>query len=194
MFLDVLPITAVATDPGGVGRITLKADGVLIRNFTTGKTRSTGFPKTLTGSITWQGSKKLTLGTHTLTVTALDGNGNSTTRTLRVTKVTSGSLKGIRPTFKPLKLSGRGARRSLRVAISAPTTAAIGFRAVHKVNVLFQKRVHGHWRTAHKYTKTAKQPFVLKLTLERAQWRVRAVFPAKAPFAGATTPYLRFTV
>ena len=98
-FLDVLPIKAVATDSSGVGRITLMADGKLIRNFTTGKTRSTDFPKSLTGAITWQGAKKLALGQHTITAIALDGNGNKTTKTLRVTKVATGSLKGIRPTF-----------------------------------------------------------------------------------------------
>ena len=193
-FVDVLPITAVASDPGGVGRITLMADNKLIRNFTTGKARATDFPKTLTGSITWQGGKKLALGQHTLTVIALDGNGNKMTKTLRVTKTTTASLKGIRPTFKPLRLTGRGALRKLRVTITAPTTAAIGFRAKHKVRVLFQKRVNGRWRTAHKYTKTAKKPFVLKVGLEHGQWRVRALFAAKAPFKSASTAYLRFTV
>jgi hypothetical protein len=193
-FLDVLPIKATASDPSGVGRITLTADGTLIRNFTTGKTRSTDFPKTLTGTITWQGSKKLALGPHTLTVTALDGNGNSVSKTLRLTKVTTASLKNIATAFRPLKLTGKGTTRSLRVAITAPTTGAVGFRAVHKVHVLFQKRVGGKWRTAHKYTKTAKQPFTLKVTLARGPWRVRAVFPAKAPFRASATPYLRFTV
>ena len=68
MFVDVLPIEAAATDSSGVGRITLIADGKLIRNFTTGKTRATGFPKTLSGAIDWQGAKKLALGAHTITV------------------------------------------------------------------------------------------------------------------------------
>jgi hypothetical protein len=193
-FVDVLPIKAVAADPSGVGRITLKADGKLIRNFTTGKTRSTDFPTTLTGQIIWQGAKRLAIGPHTLTVLALDGNGNQTTTTLRVTKLAAGSLKGIRPAFAPLKLAGRGTSRRLRVAITAPTTAAVGFRAKHKVTVVFQKRVHGRWRTAHKYTKTAKKPFVLSVKLKPASWRVRASFRAEAPFRAASTPYLRFVV
>ena len=31
----------------------------------------------------------------------------------------------------------------------------VGFRAVHKVKLVFQKLKGGHWKTAHKYTKTA---------------------------------------
>jgi hypothetical protein len=194
LFFDVLPITASASDPSGVGRISLAADGKLIRNFTTGQADPSTFPKTLNATIDWQGGKLLGLGPHTITVTALDGNGNSTTKTVHVTKVALSSLKNLPVKFKTFKLSGKGTTRTLKVQVTGATSKTVGFRAVHKVNVVFQKLVKGKWKTAHKYTKTAKAPFTLKVKLQKAKWRVQAVFPAKAPFKGAKTPYLTFKV
>ena len=194
IFFDVLPISVSATDPSGVGRISLAADGKLIRNFTTGKTSPLDFPKTLPAAITWQGSKQLAYGNHTLTVTALDGNGNATSKTLHIVKADPSKIKNVKTAFKPLKLTGKGAKRSLKVQVTAPTTGVLGFRATHKVLVTFQKKVKGKWKTAHKYTKTAKKPFTLKVTLAKATWRVQATFAAKAPFKASKTPWLQFKV
>jgi hypothetical protein len=194
VFTDVLPIHATATDSGGVGRITFLYDGQKIRNFTTGLKDAKQFPKTLTGDMTWQGGKHLPLGPHTITVVALDGSGNQTSQTLHVTKVDPAKLAGLATRFTPLVLGGHGARRSVSTQVTAAVNSVIGFRAVHKVTVVFQKLTNGHWKTAHKYTKTAKAPVHLGVKLERAKWRVQAVFAAKAPFKASRTPWKYFKV
>lgn len=194
VFTDVLPIQATANDAGGVGRITFIADGQKIRNFTTGLKSASQFPKSLNGEMTWQGAKRLGLGPHTITIVALDGSGNTTTRDVHVTKVDPAKLTGLPTKFSPLILGGRGAKRTVSVQVSAPVSAAIGFRATHKVQVVFQKLKGGHWKTAHKYTKTAKAAIRLSVRLEKAKWRVQAVFGAKAPFKASKTPWKSFTV
>jgi hypothetical protein len=194
VFTDVLPIKATATDSGGVGRITFLYDGQKIRNFTTGLKDAKQFPKTLNGEMAWQGGKRLALGPHTITVVALDGSGNQTSQTLHVTKVDPARLAGLATRFTPLVLGGHGARRTVSTKVTAAVNSVIGFRAVHKVTVVFQKLKHGHWKTAHKYTKTAKAPVRLGVRLERAKWRVQAVFAAKAPFKASRTPWKYFKV
>ena len=194
VFTDVLPIKATATDSGGVGRITFLYDGQKIRNFTTGLKDAKQFPKTLDGEMTWQGGKQLPLGPHTITVVALDGSGNQTSTTIHVTKVDPAKLTGLSTRFKPLVLAGHGAKRTVSTQVTAAVNSVIGFRAFHKVTVVFQKLKNGHWKTAHKYTKSAKAPIRLPVRLEHAKWRVQATFGAKAPFKASRTPWKYFTV
>jgi hypothetical protein len=194
LYTDVLPIQASASDSGGVGRITFLADGQKIRNFTTGLKSASQFPKTLNGEMDWQGGKHLALGPHTITIVALDGSGNTTTQDVHVTKVDPSRLTALPTKFSALVVAGHGAKRVVSTTVSAATTSAIGFRAVHKVKVVFQKYKGGRWKTAHKYTKTAKAPLRLKVKLEKARWRVQAYFPAKAPFKASRTPWKYFKV
>jgi hypothetical protein len=62
-----LPIDVAARDGAGVGRITLKIDGKLIRNFT-----NQGFPSTLAGAMHWHGAQRIPFGRHRLTFIAVD--------------------------------------------------------------------------------------------------------------------------
>jgi hypothetical protein len=48
-------------------------------------------PGSLSGTIDWMGAKKLSLGRHTLTVTAVDSGGNTSSRTVAFTKVRVGA-------------------------------------------------------------------------------------------------------
>ncbi len=76
-----LQIDVSASAPAGVRRISLFYDGThLIRNFT-----NAAAPATLSGSLSWQGAKKLSAGPHTLVVTAIDPQGNSSSTTLHFT-------------------------------------------------------------------------------------------------------------
>ncbi len=193
VFTDNLPIEASAADNNGVGRISFIADGQKIRNFTTGLRDASKFPKTLNGAMTWQGAKSLGLGPHTITVTALDASGNTSSVDVKVTKVDPSKLGALPTTFSPLILGGKGRRRTVSVRVTAPVSGAIGFRAFHKVQVVFQKRKGGKWKTAHKYTKSAKAPIKLSVKLEKAKWRVQAIFRSKAPFKGSKTPYKYFS-
>lgn len=82
-----LVIKVAASDSSGVGRITLLVDGgSKIRNFT-----DRAMPHALNGTIDWMGAKKLALGRHTLTVTAVDSGGNTSSRTVGFTKVRFGA-------------------------------------------------------------------------------------------------------
>jgi hypothetical protein len=66
-----LPIHVDARDRLGVGRITLKIDGKLIRNFT-----NQAFPETLAGIMHWHGAQRIRYGAHRLTFIAVDKSGN----------------------------------------------------------------------------------------------------------------------
>jgi hypothetical protein len=76
-----LAIDVSASAPAGVRRISLYYDGThLIRNFTDATA-----PATLHGSLEWQGAKKLSAGPHTLDITALDPQGNTSSTTVHFT-------------------------------------------------------------------------------------------------------------
>ena len=125
----------------------------------------------------------------------IDGSGNRTVQIINIRKVDPGSLQQIETGFTPLTVTGRGNRRIVHTKLQAIITGpAPPFRAVHKVRLVFQKQVGGSWRTAHKYTKTAKAPVNLPVTLENANWRVQAIFDRKSPFKGSQTPWTMFQV
>ncbi len=199
-FLDKLPITVTATDPGGVGRITLLGDGQKIRNWTTGQTDPTKFPTTLSTTtngkaFTWNGASKLALGVHTITVIALDGSGNTATTTFQVNKVSPSAVTAVPTTFKVFKLVGKkGLKRTLQVQVVAASAAAGNFKAVNKVKIVFQKATKGKWVNAHSYAYSAKAPISVKVTLKPAKWRVFATFAALPPFLGSKSKILSFTV
>ena len=81
-YVQVLTISAVATDPSTVARITFQADGKEIRNFTGADVGSGKQVK-----LEWQGAKNLAFGPHTITAIALDPQGNTVTKSVQVTRV-----------------------------------------------------------------------------------------------------------
>ena len=202
-FFGPLPIDVEASDANGVGRISLYVDGHKIRNYTNrvnGKPvlDPTKWKKTLRADFTnppYQKAKHLPNGDHTVRIEVIDGSGNREVRIINIRKVDPGALKQIDTTFDPLRVTGSGSTRTVTTKIRAAVMGpAPPFRAVHKIKVFFQKKVGGGWKTAHKYTKTAKAPLRLKVSLEPADWRVQAVFPAKSPFKGTKTAYSFFDV
>ena len=80
--MQVLTISAVASDASSVARMTFQADGNEIRNFTGADVASGKVVK-----LEWQGAKKLSFGPHTITVIALDPQGNTVTKSVQVTRV-----------------------------------------------------------------------------------------------------------
>jgi Cellulase (glycosyl hydrolase family 5)/Bacterial Ig domain len=66
-YSGILPISVSARDPLGVGRITLKIDGKLIRNYT-----NEAFPHTLAGVLHWHGAQRIPYGRHILSFIAVD--------------------------------------------------------------------------------------------------------------------------
>jgi hypothetical protein len=192
-FVGALPISVSADDPSGVPRISLFVDGKTeIRNFTDAKA-----PQTLDGALTWQGAKKLSLGPHKITVTALDIHGNVGSSTVDVVKVDPSKLKAIK-TKIVTTLTGTGGRRtvSIRVAPSAVgLTSLLG-----KINVVAQKRRGKKWVSAHSYSKSAKgsdkKALTFKLKLEKAQWRIVVRYRPKAgtSYKGTTRVLKTFRV
>jgi hypothetical protein len=202
-FFGPLPIDVEASDANGVGRISLFLDGNKIRNYTN---RVNGKPvldptkwvKTMRADFSnppYQKAKHLPNGDHTVKILVIDGSGNSTTRIIKIRKVDPGALQQIQTGFTPLQVTGSGGTRTVKTKLQAVITGpAPPFRAKHKIDVFFQKKVGGGWKTAHKYTKTAKAPLRLTVALEAADWRVYAVFPRKAPFKGSQTDFSYFSV
>ena len=72
-----LPIRVSARDSQGVGRITLKIDGKLIRNYT-----NQAFPRTLAGALHWHGAQHIAYGRHILSFLAIDKLRNTSERSV----------------------------------------------------------------------------------------------------------------
>jgi hypothetical protein len=185
-YVQVLTISAVASDPSNVARITFQADGKEIRNFTG---TAVGSGKAVT--LEWQGAKNLAFGPHTISVIALDPQGNTTTKTVAVTRV-----KTLKATLKTkIKLGkvkvgkGRKASVSGRVVKTAPQGLS------GKVRVSWQQKRGKKWKTIHGGLKPANKPFTFKQKLKRkGTWRVQVKYVNVAPYKASTATSKRFTV
>jgi hypothetical protein len=201
-FVDKLDLQAAATDGGvGVARITFAYDNDLeVRNFTDGLANNVPV-----GLAPWQGSGKLALGAHTVIVTALDKNGNTSTVKVPVVKVAAGALKStLTPTIKlKTKKVKCTKKRECRVSGSMSRSAAIkalkGAAAPSlggKVAVEWQfKNKKGKFRKLVGGLKPANKPFTFKAKLKKkGTWRVRVVYQGQAPWKKASSKYLAFKV
>jgi hypothetical protein len=198
-FVDKIDLSAAASDAGvGIARITFTFDGGQdIRNFTTNLTNDAPV-----GLAPWQGSGKLALGPHTVEVTALDKNGNTSVQTIPVVKVNPGSLKStLTPTVKLKSKKIACKKRVCKIAGSiSRASAAKASGAVPslggKVAVEWQYRnKQGKWRKLVGGLKPANKPFTFKAKLKfKGKWRVRVVYQGQAPWKKTTSKYLAFTV
>ncbi len=184
-FVQVLTISAVATDATGVGRITFQADGNEIRNFTG---TDVGSGKAVT--LDWQGAKSLSYGPHTINFIALDPQGNTVTKTVQVNHVRklAATLKTKIKLGKVKVGKGRKASVSGRV-IKTATPGLAG-----KVRVYWQQKRGKKWKTIHGGLKPAKKPFTFRQKLKRAgTWRVMVKYLNVAPYkaSSATSKALR---
>ena len=198
-FVDKLDLSAAATDAGvGMARITFAYDNqpAEIRNFTDNLANNTPV-----GLAPWQGSGKLALGPHTITVTALDKNGNTSTASVQVTKVALSALKStLTPTVKFKSKKVKCKKRMCSIAGSMSRAAAAKKGAVPslggKVAVEWQFRnKKGKWRKLVGGLKPANKPFTFKAKLKnKGKWRVRVVYQGQAPWKKVTSKYLTFKV
>jgi hypothetical protein len=196
-FVDKLDLSAAASDGGvGIARISFSFDGGQeIRNFTDGLVDDA-----TVGLAPWQGSGKLAMGAHTVEVTALDKNGNTSTTTVPVVKVTS-LASTLVPTIKLKTKKVKCKKRVCAIAGSlsraaaqaaAGTTPSIG----GKVAVEWQFRnKQGKWRKIVGGLKPANKPFTFKAKLKhKGKWRVRMVYLGQAPWKSTASKFLTFTV
>ena len=97
-----LLISASARDTSAPRRITFTADGKTIQNF------GDGLANDKVVSLDWQGAKQLSIGVHTITVSATDAQGNVASQDVQVRKVSASQLIAIGPakfTLKAVKCS-----------------------------------------------------------------------------------------
>jgi hypothetical protein len=151
------------------------------------------------GLAPWQGSGKLGLGAHTVEVTALDKNGNTTTTSIPVTKVST-LASTLRPTFKLKTKKVKCKKRLCAIAgsLSRGASAAAGPTPSlgGKVAVEWQFRnKKGKWRKLVGGLKPANKPFSFKAKLKlKGQWRVRLVYQGQAPWKKTSSKFLTFRV
>jgi len=185
VFAGPLPLEASATDSSGVPRISFFVDGsdAEIRNFT-----DKDAPSKLRGAIEWQGAKKLAMGEHTITVVALDPMGNQSSKSVKVTRVDASKLPAIKTQLK-LKVRGKGGKRTLYVQVKPASRGLTN--VLGKIKIVCQKKVKGHWKTAHKYGAMAKgydrKSKRFKLKLKRSQWRVLVTYSGSNGYAKAAS-------
>lgn len=195
-FVDKLDISAAAVDSGvGLGRITFGYDDqpAEIRNFTAGLANDKPV-----GLSPWQGSGKLALGPHKITVTALDMNGNTASASVTVTKVPLSALKSTltaKITFKPKKVSCKKRTCTVKGKVT-PAKKGAAPSLGGKVAVEWQFRnKKGKWRKLVGGLKPANKAFTFKAKLKnKGKWRVRVVYRGQAPWKKATSKYLTFKV
>jgi Bacterial Ig domain len=184
-YVQVLTISAVATDATSVARITFQADGKEIRNFTG---TAVGSGKTV--ELEWQGAKNLGFGKHKITVLALDPQGNTSTQTVPVTRVKK--LKAtLKTTIKVGKLKVKGRKASISGRVRKTATAGLS----GKVRVYWQQKRKKKWKTIHGGLKPANKPFTFRQKLKRSgTWRVQIKYVNVAPYKSSIATSKSFHV
>lgn len=196
-FVDKLDISAAAVDDGvGLGRITFGYDDqpAEIRNFTTDLANNKPV-----GLSPWQGSGKLALGAHKITVTALDMNGNTASASVTVNKVPLTALKSTLATkiaFKSKKVSCKKRTCTIKGSVKPAKKVSGAPSLGGKVAVEWQFRnKKGKWRKLVGGLKPANKAFTFKAKLKnKGKWRVRVVYRGQAPYKKTTSKYLTFKV
>jgi hypothetical protein len=177
-YVQTLTISAVATDATSVARMTFQADGKEIRNFTG---TDVGSGKAV--KLDWQGAKALSFGPHTISVIALDPQGNTVTKSVQVTRV-----KTLPATLKTrVKLGkvkvGKGRKASLSGRVLKTATPGLS----GKVRVYWQQKRKGKWKTIHGGLKPASKPFTFRQKLKGAgTWRAMVKYVSVAPYKAST--------
>lgn len=185
-YVQVLTLSAVATDATGVARITFQADGKEIRNYTG---TAVGSGKAV--KLEWQGAKNLSFGPHTITAVSLDPQGNTSTQSMRVVRV-----KKLKATLKTVVKLGKvkvGKGRKVSLSGRLTKTAAQGLSG--KVRVSWQQKRGKKWKTIHRALKPANKPFTFRQKLKRGgQWRAQVQYVNVAPYKASKTTSKSFRV
>lgn len=188
-----LQITASARDSnGGPKRITFAADGTKIRNFTEALANDKQV------GLDWQGAKQLSIGVHTITVSAVDAQGNESSQDVQVRKVSATELVAIGPARYAIKAPRCQGRTC---TLSGRLTSPSGSPMPGKIQIQWQwrtkatKKKKAAWKTLHKLTKPAAKPFKVKQKLRKAgAWRVRVSYLPPKPLKQSTSKWTYFKV
>jgi hypothetical protein len=182
-FKRELGIDAVASDALGVRGVELWIDGKKFRYF--------GDPHAQM-PILWPSREWRVGSTHTLTFKAFDEGGNTSSKSIRVTKVrklpkaTTAASLGVTPVAPgTVQVTGR-----LTVASAAAASKPRG-----KVVVLFQQRdAAGKWTTKVKVRKRAAKPVAFTRTLAPGHWRAVLKYGGRKGFKRSSSVPVEFDV
>ena len=195
-FVDKLDLQASASDGNGVGvaRITYAFDGgKSIRNFTDAL-RENG----AVGLAPWQGSGALGLGPHTIEVVALDKNGNTSRREVKVVKVAPGAIAStLTPAFK-LATKPRCSKRG--GAITCSFKGSLSRNGTSRPSPGGKVAVEWQWKNKqHRFRKLvgglkpASKPFTFTAKLrKKGAWRVRIRYAGLAPYKPVSSRWVSF--
>jgi len=188
-----LKLSAGASDPRGIGRITFTYDGLKpIRSFT--EADSPGGVATLDG---WQGAKALPVGKHTLEVTVLDKNANPSFVTVEFEKVSAAAALALQTATRPMFTLGKVQFGKGRKCVLRGFFAGYpGLTAKNKVKVEWQwKNKQRKFKTLHKAQKAANKPFTFSQKLaKKGSWRVQVSFVGNGPYKTVKAKRLSFKV
>jgi hypothetical protein len=186
-----LQISASAHDAGGPKRLTFAADGTKIRNFTD------GLANDKVVGLDWQGAKQLSIGLHTITVSAVDAQGNESSQDVQVRKVSATDLVAIGPAKFTLKTVRC---KAVTCTFSGRLLSPGGTPLPGKIQVQWQwrtkatKKKKATWKTLHKITKPAGKPFTIKQKLRKpGSWRVRVNYLPPKPLKASSSKWAYFT-
>ena len=185
-----LRIEASATDPDGLGRITFKADGREIRNFTTNLANGKAV------SLGWRRARELSPGEHTITVEAVDKAGSNPSPAATTPEPSSVTVRRVpatsltrAPTTVTMKISGSGLRRVVSGAVSAPVVSfpRETFPLTGKVRIVWEVFSNKRWKVRHKDSSDAAAPYRFSQRLaKRGRWRVHVVYEPAGALRGVT--------
>ncbi len=192
-FVDMIDIVAMAADTGvGVARVVYTFDGgQKIRPFAASAGQD--FTQQVRQA-PWYGAKNLALGPHTIEIAAIDVNGNTTTKTVQVTKVASfaSTLLPELVVKKPRRSLCRGnvctySGQLKRGASGSPT---IGGHVAVEWQYFNKKK---QWRKLSGGKAQARKPFTFKAKLNhKGKWRVRVLYLGQAPWKPTKAPFTYF--
>ena len=124
-------------------------------------------------------------------IIALDPQGNTSTKSVRVTRVKK--LTATLKTKMKLGMVKVGTGRNASISGRVSKNANIGLSG--KVRVYWQQKRAKKWKTIHGGLKPAKKPFTFTQKLKRSgQWRVLVKYVNVAPYKSSTATSNPFRV
>ncbi len=177
-FSDHLILSATASDPDGLHRISFLCDGKKISTF------GVGLGKKHTSTMTWYGSANIPLGPHTIEIQSTDVFGNMAEVDVPVTRVLPGQLPQAR-TWVVASVKGSGLIRTVTGRVKTTGSGPVRGR----VHIVFQVLSGTKWLTRHIKGASASKPFKVVQHLARAgRWRVKVTYTGRAPFKSSAAP------